>query len=520
MLRTAKWLVLTCCLLLIAGLFIAYCYAEHAANRRIALVNADELDALLAAHRPAGEMEGGGGFLLIEGCKAPYDASSGTYYVPQSMETAGFDGEWTWSNARESAHLYAEGGLDKRSLISSGAPARLIITAGGRYYERKLVFTGLPMLTLDNSPVFDTLYGKGGFGGTLTVFDPGDDGVYQISSFYTRYELRGNTTLEYRHYEKDQYTLHLIDRHGEDLCAALLGMEPADRFRLNAMIYEANRVRDAFALGLWNALCDQNGQPHMKTADFRYAELLLNGGYYGLFGVMRDIPIVAEQDFAGYETVYKVVRHLDQPDGTLKANYRNVHMAYPKEFSVSRALRPLNAYLDAFTVYKDERSFAELTAMVDMPNFVDYALYTQLLAANDNLTLNFYCCVSGDGVYRKIPWDLDRTLNSEGIWPAPTEAAESYSLPFDATALIEKDPAYMGALLNQRWTELRGGLYALDSLEERLYDAQKSALDSGALTRDAERWLGGIVSKDLAPLVDLISRRLVYLDGYFASLCA
>lgn len=96
---------------------------------------------------------------------------------------------------------------------------------------------------------------------------------------YIGIKIRGNSSAAFT---QKRFTIELRDENGKDLKAPLLGMPADDDWVLLGPYNDRSMMRDAFAFDLWTEM------GHWGSRS-RYAELVLNGEYRGVYLVVEKI---------------------------------------------------------------------------------------------------------------------------------------------------------------------------------------------------------------------------------------
>ncbi|MBQ5973710.1 MAG: CotH kinase family protein, partial [Oscillospiraceae bacterium] len=206
--------------------------------------------------------------LTWNGVAAPYDAYTDTWYLPQSLDRAGWDGvlaaedgwrlywaEDEWFSYRPSAVEYCHG-------------FTLLAQKDGRVSAQTVVFTGLPALCAED--------------GRIRLLCPdasGDKGARTVTSF---------GTLTVRGYESDlwpkaSYKLTLTGPGGEYFRTQLLGMRPDDDWLLLPLYNDRTKLREKLAMDLWNELAAADPYALETGAAAEYVELFVDGDYRWLY---------------------------------------------------------------------------------------------------------------------------------------------------------------------------------------------------------------------------------------------
>ena len=192
--------------------------------------------------------------------KAAVDVESSTIYISQDIgpETtyAALEGRLTLNNLLTPMYfLRDEAFQDLEAAVREGHRFGLIISTGRRYMRYDVVFTTLPVLAMED-PDGTMLTEKGPtVRGSLSLWSPVDTetDTYSVKHSLVRWKIRGQTTAEL---DKKCYKLTLEKNGGGKRNQNLLGLGKDDDWILNAMAMDDFKVKEQFAMKLWNRLAD------------------------------------------------------------------------------------------------------------------------------------------------------------------------------------------------------------------------------------------------------------------------
>lgn len=531
-LKHAKQILFILCSAL---LIVLFCFAVHANTSSlfeiVMLSEGDYQEMLLSQTKVDRDLLTDA--LCIEGEPVPYDQSSGTYYVAQSLDSDRWDGRLTYETILFRAYLIPDSCYsNKLDSIQGGHLFQFIVTDGRCYSVHSIVFTGLPILSLTEN--LRSVQGAPAdeLPGYLSLFDP-DQGFYTVTQIPMTYRLRGKTS---KTFSKKPYRVNCYSKSSHRVKMNLLNLGISDEWNLLALYHDSTRLRDMVSLELWNELSEENPEHDPPTDRMAYVELFINNQYMGVYGLT--LPLSAERNIsANCQALIKAEYTLDSDTistvvASPEAFEQAAYIKWPKSSltpGARQSLEALRAYLQDNTVAFEDASYDTLVNYLDLDNAIDHALFYQLIAANDqHFRNNYYSYVKqedGSLCFQKIPYDLTVT------WGGPLfedsyiesgrvimEYATKDLMYFDMQALLEKDASRIAPLLLDRWKDLRTGLFSKAHLTELFQTNMNRLIQSGALNREAERWEKYPVSSDLSEVFALIDTRLSYLDGYFEGL--
>ncbi len=489
-----------------------------------------------AAPLTEGKTENLGGVLLFNGETLPYDAASETYYVSQSMRDADWDGRFSWSEGAPSLYLQRDDLLrDKAAALAAGEPFTLLAVDGEQYAQARVVFTGLPVLTLRTDrtePVTGEKYTYKSTG-EVCLYDPDNaqSGRYSILRSAATFRPRGATSMSF---PKTSYRIGLLDDEGRQRNLSFLGLREDDDWLLNSLYSDRSKVRDKLSLDLWNEIAE-TADYNLDGTHMRYVEVFLDDAYYGLYGLMEPIDQKSFELDRELDRLYKTI-HWYIPNRNDMLASRNelenmsVSIKWPKEMTSSQLWAPFREYLDMFIHNPKLYSFETMVDRLNLSNTIDYCLFISASTAIDNTFKNiyYYADVEPDGSYRftKIPWDLNYTWGEAWTDANPTysffnpEQVSANYIPMDTVTLLWKEPETVAPLMEARWTALRERLFDTERLSGRMDELIGELQASGAFARDTARWPGSHNSADLSEMQEFLPKRMAYLDAYFRDLDA
>lgn len=528
MYRTIKraFVVFCACALLLT--FVFYIRQEDPSVNRIALLTPEAYAALVGAQTETSD-EPFRGECRIEDTAVPYDEKSRTYYVPQSMETAVYDGDLTWVNPLRKAYFCPDGlYADKLSAIAAGHAFRLIVTNGSTYFYVNLIFTGLPIVALRYNDAAHETNSPTTYAAELRLLDPGlaDPGRFTVTESVVTFRTRGQTS---RYYLKKSYRVTCYQRNGKRTRPSFLDLGGTDEWVLLSLYKDPTRVRDMVGQNLWNALCETNPAADIPTDRMRFVELFIDDNYEGLYGLV--LPMAAPENIPdNCKTLYKNEYSVFPDDlGRWKQDLPNfpdvAEIKWPQNAADPALWEPLRQYFTAFLTVPRAASYETLAGMLDLSNTVDFALFLQAAAGSDQLFRNNYYTLLDDGTFLKTPFDLTTTFGY-ALYDEPTihsggllmEHATKDFLYFDTRVLIDANPQAVVPSMLARWNELKKTLFSAESLKNAFAEQMAVLTKSGAFDRDAVRWTEFPVSSDLTKVNEFIDLRAAYMERYMAAL--
>lgn len=481
-------------------------------------LDAGEAEALMEGRKEAAEelLQG----LVFAGEELPWDRASGTFYLPLDMdERAWEDGVFT--AAEDGARIYLlDNPLedDKQEAIRQGKSYRLLAVKGDQYREYAVVFTGLPILTLDTDSGAEIRYEE--IYGSMRFYEADSKKDWVTESVMSGHIRGGSSRLN----PKKSYKITLYKQNQTGMGAlrenhkSFLGMREDDEWLLYAMYSEDTKVRDKLSLDVWN----ESGALEIDSEGFygyhmEYIEVFQNGEYYGIYGLMepvdyKQLKLTKENEAQPEEYLYK---QKDPGVFELKGNWTAQN---EEDFE---ALNTYLWYLDA----EDEVFAEKMPQLIDVDNALDVWLYLQAVIGMDNIERNiFYPTVWEDGQYRIrfMPWDMDYSWGNVHDFDAGNRTRFSEEILTMRIAwklgdrLIRLDVENAREKVKARWQELRQTVYSDAWLTEHIDSYAHQVVDSGAFDRDGARWVSSGHNGDYESLKKLACGRMAFLDEQLA----
>lgn len=398
----------------------------------------------------------------------------------------------------------------RQTLASGGDAAQLALSSG------------LPVLSIETETgtipdAEETLLGQ------ITLYSVAHGQLRQQTA-RTEISERGNTS---RRFPKKSYRLKLVDSFGNKVDMPLAGLRSDDDWLLNPLYTDTSKIREALAYELW-ALMNSSGTA-AASSRMVYAEVFLNGEYWGLYGVQERIDRKQVDGSKQADILYKVVAN-DRPtsEELLQCRSEEGCRGFQLEFSgaaVTDAWKPAAAYM---ALIDGEPSDGSCT--VSLENAIDYGLWAMVTQAHDcHFKNQFVHCVYQHDGYRmyKIPWDLNNTFGDVWINDAPEENHTGYrisSLVKDSVfrvLLDSENPAVYEAIV-RRWTALRRSVLTEEGLIARAHALYDPLID--AMDRDSLRWpscgMGNGNARNIRDVEDFIRVILPRIDAFVQELTA
>lgn len=472
--------------------------------------------------------------VVMNGALLPYD-SDGVLYLAQDFDKEAWEGDLL-TNFQDTflCTIPDAAWNDKPASIREGHAFSLWLVGEDFYYELKMVACGMPVMSITTEYSEEQDLGDYEtdpdrfhfdpdelFYGDVQVFDPGDETRrYDIFESGVRYYLRGASSSSF---EKQSYSLCLLDSRGEKLDKALLGMRSDNSWKLKAMVADSRKIRERTACQLWEQFDLTNTGVNEAGPRMEYLELVIDNDYVGLYGIVEPVDEkklgLDKNDVLYKSTNWKIPEDEDiqyAVDRQWKI-MTYIRLRYPQSITdYGESWYPMRDYLNTF--YRGEGDDYPAETKLNLTNYVDALLFNMTISGSDNHFRNLYFAadVNEDGTYsmRQIPWDLDLTFTAlvgNAINDDETVVYEEAALPF----LRDIKPEVVRPVLQKRWAECRETFLSTDNILQIMRDNQQYLINSGVVERENERWPDYRMNTDIDKIEDYQIRRMEWLDSYF-----
>ena len=476
--------------------------------------------------------------LLFSGEKLPFDRSTSTFYLPLDMDMAAWEtGELT-AASREVRLLFEEDFTreSKQEAICQGKSFRFYVLLGEEYQECYLTPTGLPILAIETEETPET----GAFGGMVYYWEAESKRDWTGASILEAH-IRGNTS---RIYPKKGYKLTLLrqNKKGEVVPdkRSLFGLRSDDEWILNAMYSDASKIRDKLSADLWNSFGSKRTElPEAKLGtDLVYVEVFFNQEYWGVYGLMepvdsKQLDLKKEGEASHVEYSYKSVTPQDiSTEELIRTGLFEKELAgyelKGNHTAIDRtSWEPLFSYLELRDLTDNETFAQQAPALIDTEGAINVWIYLQAALGIDNRGKNMYYVAKSNGQSEKmyfVPWDMDLTWGDslkestgKNPWEVglfPNLYSERINWPI-GDRLVELDVEDTRERIRERWKLLREGPFSDESLVQSIDGLVHEVRDSGALTRDRQRWPDSNSHADYELFKRMTLYRMKILDYYF-----
>lgn len=368
-----------------------------------------------------------------------------------------------------------------------------------------------------------------------------------VRQYSCKVRQRGGTSLRF---DKPNFAIKFLNKEGEAKDVRFMDMRKDNNWILDAMASDFGKMRNRVSMDLW---LDFSRPPYHQELEpkavngyhGRYVEVYANGGYMGLFCLMErvDRKQLKLQKFVADEAdstvlhhrglMYKAVNSAStrtgffywqerEPNDALSM-YDGVQCEYPDVTAGEPwTWTPLrdNIY---FLAARSGKTFINgVPQRFDVPVFIDYVLFIDLLYAPDNVGKNFYCWFYDQTTDQRIgftPWDLDTSWGRDYLGNRVSATSQLKNKSNFDTRMALRYTGYADTLA-LRYAELRDSLWSEAALYARL-DHYFQLLDTtGVWQRDQARWEGRnckvrALADEQSYMQTWMHDRLCYLDSIY-----
>lgn len=485
-----------------------------------------------------------GAELLCDGNPVPYYKNRCTYLLPIDIESESWDDMNLSSGTGGKLYIVSDTEIKSENInISENEKFTLIHVKDGVISEYSLTFSGLPVMTVDTKQVpenIDNPIDEDDVDCLLTFYEAtatNKDFVYQSSDAYIHH--RGGSTIAYPK-KGMRINLRYTNDEGElkKNHLSFCGMRTDDDWILIPLYTEDTKVREKFCIDTWEMFgLEQNDFDMDNGTRMEYIELIINGEYWGMFGLVE--PIDGKQLNMSDGDVLVKIHSWNKPkasvlrtlgDTKLFIDYsaklseqETMDIKYPKKITQD-SWDVMANFMQYVFESSTKEMITEMGDWIDIENAVDHWLFINFICAGDNDWKNLYISFMKDGDDYKIyltPWDFDLTFGETWDGDAylhwqykPWVVSKIYNFEYSEKVLEGYEEAQKYCY--ERWFELRKDILDVDNMMNRIDNIQSFIISSGAYARDLEKWPNGGHTTDLEYLKNIITQRIEFLDGYIS----
>ena len=418
--------------------------------------------------------------------------------------------------------------------------------------SEKVIFTSLPIVQLYSE---GTNLSANFSEGKIKVNEGAKTNMETGELLRSDIRYRGASSLNY---PKKSFAIKLKDETGESIDRTFCGLRNDNYWILDAMWVDPGRVRNRVATDLWN---DFSSDPYYKSQEKnlingtrgQFVEVFIDDVYWGLYCMTERIDR-KQLKLKKYQEETQTIRGLLYksvtwsysammgyvPDAGPNTNYNipgfnnrsNSWSGYEGDYPDLEDDEPFNwtplynavefAGKSSANVFKNEVAY-----YFDIPVWADYYLFIELILATDNHGKNTYLSIYDITDSKKMlvtPWDLDGTFGRQ--WSGSKVPSQVNFIEHIVKhehgehnllrRLKENNTAGFNDILKKRYDELRFTWFSEKSLIERFEKYINLFAQSGAGTREYERWGNGLnFTQEMVYLDDWIRHRVAFLNKQY-----
>lgn len=385
---------------------------------------------------------------------------------------------------------------------------------------------------------FDTLASDVYHPGTFKLIENGD-----IIQELMTIRHRGASSLRY---DKASYAVKLCDSTGSKVEYKLLGMRKSHYWILDAMATDKARMRNRVAMDLWLEFSRKpwyyDKEPKLVNGyRGKMVEVYVNDSAQGIYCLMervdrKQLKIQKYDDVLGVQgalyknTSYTLLSRYWQdyrnpmPDTTAHSGVWDGFEQKEPDWEDGEPIcwKPLERHINAIRKTTNATRFTDtIVTHLDIPVFVDYVLFTQLLSARDNvgknLYLSFYNVDSLKVLY--TPWDLD---HSWGRQYNSSEEDVDAKMSWESNYLYirMRDLFHLEDTLSNRYAELRDNYFSIEYIDSLFATYFDLYARTGMDTVEQKIWSGhnGIefdIPSEQQYIHNWVEQRMEYLDSVY-----
>lgn len=376
---------------------------------------------------------------------------------------------------------------------------------------------------------------------TLLACDTFNAGSFRFNnetdtfSFCMKIRHRGASSSSY---DKPSYAIKLVDDKGNSIDGTFLDMRSDNYWILDAMACDKARMRNRVSMDLWLEISHQPWYKEQEPKCIngyrgKMVVVYVNGQNNGIYHFMervdrKQLKLKKYSDEKGirgvlYNSIHwggtaKFSAPTTEPSNT-NDTWDSWELKYPDlEDGEPITWNPLYDLI-SFVNFTDSATFADSIAeKLDLPVFVDYILFCQLLSARDNEAKNTYLSFYDDSYQHALytPWDLD---HSWGRQYDGTDENTDYIL-FDGHKLADRlsqDYPHFNDILDSRWKELRQHFFTVEHIDTLFEPYFTLYNTTGMDTIEQQLWSGHNdlyfnIASEQSYIHQWLSDRINYLD--------
>lgn len=297
-----------------------------------------------------------------------------------------------------------------------------------------------------------------------------------------------------------------------------------DTWVLDALYTDKSKIRNKLSSDIWNLINDNQEINNDLYGDF--VELFINNRYEGLYVLKNKV----NKDITGVEEnglLLKSIIHLQDYyiDKLIKNDFEvkeNAFLNYEiKQYNSDSFNSFISKFQHFYRDYYNSVTSDLIDDSFDFNNFINYKIFVCLISGNDNLTYNQYLSLKNpDSKILITPWDMDLSwgLNwsDNTVLHSDFSIESSYDIDWVNNNIINNMDEETISLLKKRYWELRKNVITMNNINGYLDSYKEKFVNSGAASRDSERWYEYDIEFEIEQIREWARRRIEFLDEYFS----
>lgn len=309
---------------------------------------------------------------------------------------------------------------------------------------------------------------------------------------------------------------------------SLLDMRSDDDWNLNAIYNEPLRINTIAANELWLKIHNDKSNLTGKAKNgigVQYVQVYIDSMYHGIYVLTERVDRKQLNIDTYTGELYKTFDHSAAALFNTALPYDNtsliwdgIEWRYPDEFIDWNNLYEFVRFVtssDDYDFYLNYRSH------LDMPNFIDYYIFLNLLALSDNTGKNLFIGKqSRNTQYFYVPWDLDGSYGFD--WAGNFTSGTNAVLTNGLYHRLTKDCYSDGFVehLKIRWDFLRSDIITHFNIVSLMDKHHQRLVHNNIYQKESSRWNEYTYNSNLyAQSKQWIEKRIAFLDEYIENLC-
>ena len=416
-----------------------------------------------------------------------------------------------------------------------------------------LHFSCLPLVQIYSEAPIGSVYNQAG----LIVTESSKPDAAEI--MHMNIKIRGGISAGM---PKKPFAIKLKEADGQtSMDRSFFGLRNDNNWIMDAMYVDPARMRNRVSTDLWNGFSVKpyhySSEPDLVNGTRgNFVEVFINDAYQGLYCMTEKVDrkqlklkklkddvspaVVRGGLYKGKEWNSGTIGgnlYMDGVAHSMSVNYSNksgswsgFDVKYPKlDDGDPIDWKPL---VDAITVSSYLTSDGDFRTRVatcfDLPVFLDYYLFIDLMLASDNQGKNTYFSVYDQTKSSKVtitPWDCDgtwgRRWDGSSNLTRANQNLDTYLSNYEHAQnnlflrLKSLDYDNYASKLKNRYRELRGNYFSYENLMNRFEKYYELFEKSGAAMREQNKWGISDLKNEMNFLSTWIADRLKYLDNQY-----